>query len=396
LRDANGDGYEDLYVCSGGSSEVDPQHLQDRLYLNEKNVRFQKATSALPEMLSSTKSITVFDADNDNDLDLFVGGRNKPGKYPDKATSYMLINEGSTFKIAGYDKFYEALPNMITGAETADLNEDGYMDLIVVGEWAQPQVFINKKGKGFVLQDNPELNKLKGWWYAIKKGDFNGDGKIDFVLGNLGQNNKFHGSETNPLSVYFDDFDGNGSQDIFLAKNYKGRLVPVRGKECSSEQLPVLNAKFKSYDAFASSTLAEVLGEDKLSSCGRMEATYFKSTVLINNGNGFSVQELPFDAQLAPILDMEVLDINKDGHLDIIAAGNIFNTEPETPSYDSGKGLVLLNRGNGSFYVQTDIRKTGMNLNRNTKDIAILKRNNGYAILAANNNDVAQLLVRQE
>ncbi len=394
--DANGDGNMDLYVASGGGSEVEEKYLQDRLYINEKNSRLVKSTNLLPEINASTKTISSFDYDNDNDLDLFVGGRNVPGAYPDKAASYLLINNNGQFTRAELPEFYEALPNMVTDSEVADLNSDGYPDLIISGEWSYPQFFINQGGQSFQEQKHSNLTDLKGWWYSVTQGDFNKDGKVDFVFGNLGTNNKFHASAEKPLSVYFDDFDENGTQDIFLAKMYKDKLVPVRGKECSSEQMPMLNDKFKTYDAFASADLAAVLGSDKVASCDNMEVNYFKSITLISQGDGYEVIELPFEAQWAPILDAVTEDVNQDGHLDLISAGNIFNTEPETPSYDAGKGLVLLNNGKGRFKAITDISKTGLNLNMNVKQLALLRRSEGYAVLAANNNGVAQLFIRTQ
>ena len=392
--DANGDELMDLYVASGGGSEVQTKDLQDRLYLNQNNQSFRRAINALPPMRSSTKSVTPFDFDNDGDLDLFVGGRNAPGNYPHKAQSYLLINTAGTFQNLEIPAFYEQLPNMVTDATIIDFNGDQWKDLVVVGEWTEPKVFINNNGKNLEFRPVAGLEDLKGWWYSIRQADFNNDGKVDFALGNLGINNKFHASISNPLRVYYGDFDANGRQDIFLAKNYKSKLVPVRGKECSSEQLPILNEKFKSYDAFASASLEEVLGKENLQKGQSLEVTTFSSMILLNTGDGFQPVNLPFEAQWAPILDMEIVDFNRDGNADILAVGNIFNTEPETPSYDAGKGLILFGRGDGSFQTDIDIRKTGINFNKNTKAVAVLLRQNSFGLLGANNNDSPQLFVR--
>lgn len=390
LFDANNDGKLDIYVCSGGSTEVEEEFLQDRLYLNVKE-GFKKSVGALPKMLSSTQAVLPFDFDKDGDMDLFVGGRNNPGNYPDKATSYLLINNNGKFSILKDKSFYEELPNMVTSAESLDLNKDGYLDLVVVGEWTQPKIFINKNGKKLEYKNYSELDHLKGWWYKVMKEDLDGDGLEDLVLGNLGVNNKFHASQAKPLKVYYDDFDDNGTNDIFLAKNYKGKIVPVRGKECSSEQMPILNEKFKSYHDFASASLVDVLGNEKIESCGQLETSYFKSIVLMNKGNKFEIMELPPEAQWSPILDIETGDFNLDGKKDLIIAGNIFNSEPETPSYDASHGTILYGKGDGSFYAEIDVRKTGLNLNRNVKNIALLKRPEGIALIAANNNELAQL-----
>ncbi|NNE29095.1 MAG: VCBS repeat-containing protein, partial [Saprospiraceae bacterium] len=391
--DADGDGKPDLYVASGGGSEVEGRLLQDRLYLNKEDNNFSRNNLALPKMSSSTKAISSFDFDKDGDLDLFVGGRNNPGKYPSKAESYLLINDGGVFSKAPLDNFYQSLPNMVSSSKVLDINEDGWMDLIVVGEWSAPEIYLNEKGKDLVRRSYPELESLKGWWYSVASGDFNNDGKEDFVLGNLGVNNKFHASPKKPLQVFFNDFDENGSQDIFLAKNYKDKIVPVRGKECSSEQMPMLLDKFKSYDAFASASIEEVLGENMIESGGQLEVTTFESVVLINKGNGFEIKTLPFPAQWAPILDFELLDLNKDGNLDIVGVGNIFNTEPETPSYDAGKGVVLFGDGKGDFTCEFNLNKTGFNVNRNAKEIALLGRPGGHALIIGNNNSSLQLFL---
>ncbi len=395
--DVNNDGLQDLYVSSGGGGEItDHQMLQDRVYINKGNNQFEKDPSALPRILSSTQTILPIDIDNDKDFDLFVGGRNQPGKYPDKASSYLLENEGGKFRNIIDDSFLKALPNMVTDATSADLNGDGFSDLVVCGEWSTPQVYLNTTRRQFKRRQHDELSHLSGWWYSIEKADFNNDGKTDFVLGNLGTNNKFHATFDHPLNVLFDDFDENGSQDIFLTKHYNGKVVPVRGKECSSEQMPVLNKKFQTYHDFASASIEEVLGRDKVRSCGSLTATYFKSVVLMNTGSSFEVKELPFAAQWAPILDSKILDVNADGIPDILVAGNMLNTEPETPSYDAGKGLLLYGRGDGSFDCIIDISRSGLNLKYNAKKIELLKRATGqYALLVANNNGVPQLYMKR-
>ncbi len=391
--DANSDGTLDLYVASGGNTDINDALLQDRLYIN-RNGQFSRDEAALPKINSSTMTISSFDFDKDNDLDLFVGGRNVPGAYPDKATSYVLINNKGKFKKAAMKDFYEALPNMVTDSEVVDLNNDGYQDLVVSGEWSYPKFFINEGGKKLVEKKYNTLTDLNGWWYSVTKGDFNKDGKPDFIFGNLGTNNKFHASQQKPLSVYYDDFDENGSQDIFLAKIYKDELVPVRGKECSSEQMPVLNDKFKTYDAFASAGLADILGADKIDKSGNLVVNYFKSVVLVSKGAGYEVIELPFEAQWAPVLDCIVEDYNQDGHQDVLIAGNMFNTEPETPSYDAGSGTILINDGSGNFSPLYDITKTGLNLKSNVKRIAKVNRPGASALLVANNNNKTQFYIR--
>ncbi len=393
--DVNSDGLPDLYVASGGGGEIkDKNLLQDRLYINTGNGVFKHAKNGIPKLLSSTKSVTPIDIDNDNDMDLFVAGRNTPGQYPQKATSYLLENDNGFYKNITQSILSDQLGNMITDVTAEDINGDGYTDLMIVGEWSTPQVFINDKNKSFNKREDNNLDQLKGWWYSVTKGDFNKDGKMDYIVGNLGTNNKFHASKTKPLKVLYDDFDDNGKLDIVLTKQYNGVEVPVRGKECSSEQMPMLNDKFETFDAFASASVEDILGKKNVKKSKSLEATDFSSKVLLSNGDSFTVNDLPFAAQWAPILDSQVLDINNDGNLDVIIAGNIYNTEPETPSYDASRGAILFGKGNGEFTPLTDITKTGLNLNKNVRNIGILKRQNGAKVLiAANNNYTAQLYV---
>ncbi len=393
--DVNSDGLLDLYVSSGGGGDVqNPVLLNDRIYINQGNGQFKRDVRALKGVNTSTKAIVPLDFDNDGDIDLFVGGRNSPGKYPELSESYLLENTNGTFDNIISQKFKDALPNMVTSASPIDINGDEYMDLVVCGEWSSPIVFINDGSKGFSKIQNTQLDDLSGWWYSVKVGDFDKNGKDDIILGNLGLNNKFHASSSKPLNVLYDDFDGNGSHDIFLTKKYKGKTVPVRGKECSSEQMPGLLDKFGTYESFASSSIADILGKDKVSSCGSMTVTSFESLVLLRKGDGFEVMPLPFQAQWSPILDMEIIDVNRDGNLDVIVAGNIFNAEPETPSYDAGKGYILYGKGDGNFDLSIDTRTSGLMMNYNAKEIAVIPHPAGYGLLVANNNGPTQLFIK--
>ena len=393
--DVNSDGLLDLYVSSGGGGEVkNPVLLNDRIYLNQGNGQFKRDVKALKGINTSTKAIVPMDFDNDGDTDLFVGGRNNPGKYPDLSPSYLLENTNGKFENIITTDLQEALPNMVTSAASIDINGDADLDLVVCGEWSSPIILINNGSKGFTKMPSTQLDKLSGWWYSVKVGDFDKNGKDDIVLGNLGLNNKFHASATKPLNVLYDDFDGNGTHDIFLTKKYKDKIVPVRGKECSSEQMPGLLDKFGTYESFASSSIDDILGKDKVASSNTMTVTGFESLVLLQKNGGFEVSTLPFEAQLSPIMDMEVVDVNRDGNLDVIVAGNIFNAEPETPSYDAGKGSILYGKGDGSFDMTIDNRESGLMMNYNAKDIEIFPHPAGFGLLVANNNGPTQFFIK--
>ena len=395
--DVNGDGFLDLYVASGGGGDIQSDNLlQDRLYINNGQGEFLRSGNSLPIITSSTKCIVSFDFDNDGDQDLFVGGRNVPGQYPSKAKSYLLQNDNGIFKDIMTTALEEVLSNMVTDAVTTDYNNDGYLDLVVVGEWSAPQLLINDQKSNFTPKEDENLSQLKGWWHSIEKSDFNGDGQDDFIVGNIGLNNKFHPNAKKPLDLYYDDFDDNGSVDIVLAKQYNGKTVPVRGKECSSEQMPILNEKFETYDAFASSSLEDILGKSKVRNSKNLRATTFSSVAMLRSGDSYTTIDLPFAAQWSPIMDMEILDLNADGKEDVIIAGNLVNTEPETPSYDAGKGIILYSNGDGTFKADYDTRSTGINLNKNVKQLETMRTPGGeIALIAGNNNDFLQIFLMQ-
>src|SRR5690606_33892715 len=237
IFDANGDGFPDLYVVSGGSEfAVNDPILQDRLYLNDGKGNFTHSIEALPEMLTSGQCVIAEDIDGDGDLDLFVGGRLIPGQYPFPARSYVLQNNNGRFEDVT-DALAPELKNigMITDACFADYDGDGARDLIVVGEWS-PVMLFRKNGNKFSFDRNSRgTAQTNAWWYSIADADMDGDGDIDFVVGNLGLNNKFQPSKEKPLHVFCNDFDGNGTYDIVLSKESKGTYLPVRGRECSSD-----------------------------------------------------------------------------------------------------------------------------------------------------------------
>ena len=249
---------------------------------------------------------------------------------------------------------------------------------------------------GLVKKQMPEFAESAGWWRSLSVGDIDGDGDLDVVAGNIGLNNKFHPSSASPLHVYWNDFDNNGKPDIVLAKQKKESLLPVRGRECSSEQCPMILDKFPSYNAFANASLQEIYGAEKIQQGLHYEAKDFASYVLVNDGKGqFSMQALPSIAQIAPINDSELYDVNGDGQLDLIAVGNYWGAEVETVRYDAGNGLIMLGDGNGSFEAM-DIASSGFFAPLDAKDLVLVESNGGPCILVANNNDELQVFKRNK
>ncbi len=391
--DADGDGDLDLYVVSGGGGEFAPDSplLQDRLYINNYNSGNFMKVRAMPEMLSSGHVVRTSDFDGDGDLDIFVGGAAVPGRYPYPARSYLLRNDNKRFTDVTAEIAPDLLqPGIVKDAVWTDLDGDGQADLVVVGEWMPVLIFRNENGKLRDASAEYGTGNLKGCWYSVTAADLDGDGKPDLVLGNVGLNTKFFASEEKPFNVFADDFDGNGTCDIVLSKEYKGKLVPSRGRQCSSEQMPFIKSKFPTYKEFATAELKDILGKDKLSRSLHLQATTFASTVLINRGGGFERRQLPNLAQISPVNRIIVEDLDGDGHADLIIAGNMHDTEVETPRYDAGNGLVLLGNGHGDFRPVPGY-KTGLFAAGNVKDMALLRKVAGggaLLVVAVNNGPV--------
>ena len=341
--DADGDGDQDLYVVSGGY-ELAPNSLllQDRLFINNGKGDF-KLSNNLPQMNTAGKSITTADYDQDGDIDIFVGGYVIPGRYPEAPRSYLLENKKGVFTDITAQKAIGIMQAaMVSDALFTDYDSDGDLDLITVGEWSPVRVYENNGG-AFAKANTSSLEGSSGWWQSISATDIDNDGDDDYILGNIGGNNKFHPSKEKPLHIYAKDFDDNGSFDIAMSKENKGKLVPIRGKECSSEQNPFLLEKIGTYKEFATNDMAGIYGEDKLANSLHLITETMQSALLINNGKGsFEIKNLPNATQAGPTLKVIAqLDLNGDDQKDIIGLGAIYDAEVETVRYDSNFGYSL-------------------------------------------------------
>lgn len=386
--DINGDGFQDLYVVSGGNEfRMDDPHYIDRIYMNDGNGNFRKG--AIPNASTVSGSIvTAADYDNDGDIDLFVGGRHLPQYYPSPTSSMLLKNENGLL-VNVTDIIAPELKNigMITDATWADYDNDGDKDLIVVGEWMPIVIFNNQDGKLLKVTNN-ELNNATGWWFSIEQGDFDNDGDIDFIAGNLGLNYKYKTSPENPFDIYYNDFDKNGNLDIVLGYYEQDKHFPLRGFSCSSQQVPKLKEEFKKYDVFATLEIDEVYGEENLQNSLHYAVNTFGSTYIENKGDGsFELTELPVQAQFSNINDILVKDFNKDGNLDVLTVGNLFVSEIETPRNDAGIGLIMLGDGKGNFssldhfdsgfFARGDAKKV-KTLNYGAQKLVLVAKNDGW------------------
>jgi len=386
--DIENDGDLDLFIVSGGNEFLQHSSLYtDRLYLNDGKGNFtrnqQEALNSFPK---SGKTIASLDFNQDGYLDIIVGNRIKPQNYPRFSPSIVYQNNAGTLK----DVTSEIIPDlenfgMVNDILITDFNGDDKEDLIAVGEWTNIGFFKNEGGTFSLLEDYTFDNE-KGWWYTVKETDVNNDGMPDYLVGNVGQNLKFHASKEKPFKIYANDFDDNGTPDIVLSKKYKGEFVPVRGRECSSQQMPFIKEKFETFDEFANAKLVDVYGE-KLDTAYENEVTNFSSILLLNKGNGnFVLKELPTEAQSFPVLATVFKDLNGDGFEDCILAGNIYQTEVETPRLDFVSGVVLIsNQKDG--YKTMNRSESGLYLTGNAKDLVWLKSaTNKELLLTATNN----------
>ncbi|MGB5820648.1 MAG: VCBS repeat-containing protein [Saonia sp.] len=397
IFDVENDGDNDIYIVSGGNEfEYDSTLLQDRLYINDGAGNFTKSVSALPKMITSGSRVKSYDFDNDGDLDLFVGGRLIPGNYPLPANSYLLENRSTKNEPKFMDVSSALAPDlnklgMVTDAIWSDYNMDGLIDLIVVGEWMPITVLTNQKGKFINTTRKLELEDSNGWWFSINEGDFDKDGDMDYLLGNLGLNYKYKANEEETFDIYFNDFDGNNTNDIVLSYFNDGEKFPLRGRQCSSEQMPAIKLKFKDYNSFSTATLEDVYTEDYLEKSLHYGIKSFSSIFLENKKGTLVKHNLPNMAQLSNINQILVDDYDKDGNLDAVIAGNLFGAEVETPRNDAGIGLFLKGDGAGNFR-PVPARESGLAIPGDVKDLAKITINEQAYIIAGKNGEYLEFV----
>ncbi|CAM3186726.1 VCBS repeat-containing protein [Rhodothermus bifroesti] len=392
--DADGDGDLDLLVASGsGEFPEGSDYLRDRLYRNDGQGQLIWDPLALPEARTSSSVVRAADFDQDGDLDLFIGGRMRPLRYPLPGRSYLLRNEGGRFVEVTNDiapGLGEA--GMVNDALWSDYNNDGWPDLIVVGEFMPVRVWQNQEGRFREVTAALGLAHTHGWWNSITGGDFDQDGDIDYVAGNTGLNSRFRASRQEPIRVYAADFDGNGLIDPIMTFYLQGREVLVpRMDELFMQVLLPRALQVSSYATYARSHLRDLVYETQLKGAYVAVAYQLASSYLENQGDRFEVRPLPLAAQVAPIFGLLAEDVDGDGSLDLLAVGNDYATDVLTGRYDAFIGLWLRGDGKGNLHPVSH-RESGFFVDGDAKALVRLQVKNEPAYLVAQNQGPLHLL----
>ena len=341
--DYDGDNDQDLYVVSGSNEyPVTSINMVDRLYQNDGKGNFTKTKGVIPSVGASGSCVVSGDVDGDGDLDLFIGGYTTPSWYPNPGKSSLLINENGVFK----DKIKSMAPDleeigMVKDAQFADLNKDGKLDLVVAGHWMPMTVFEGGEGTLVNKTETYGLSETVGWWNTVFVEDFNDDGALDFAAGNLGLNTKHKATKEGPFKIMSKDFDGNGTNDIALGYYKQGNFYPVRGRECTSQQIPDVKENFKSYTEFGNASFEELYSHYDQSNVLKYEATMFETSLFLQDNLSFTPTAFPIDCQFAPTNDFLSVDTDRDGRGELVSVGNLFPVEVETGRYDAHIGNVV-------------------------------------------------------
>jgi enediyne biosynthesis protein E4 len=349
--DTDKDGDQDLYVVSGSNEFYDGSpYYQDRLYINDGNGNFTLKTNLLPAIQHSGSCVAAADFDKDGDVDLFRGGRVIPLEFPKPGISYLLSNNIDKFA----DVTNRVAPGlqpigMVTDACWTDVDNDGWLDLLIVGEYMPITIFKNEKGTLKKLE-TPSLHYTNGLWNAISVTDIDKDGDEDFIVGNLGLNSRYRFTKERPLSIYCGDFDNNGRWDAIPAYYFGDVEYSIPPLFDLFRQLPMLKKRYQNFDTYAKATMSELLRPMKSQLTYTTRAYEQRSVIVENLGNNqFKVKPLADVVQRSPVKDIIIEDINSDGNNDLIMVGNEYSTEPVEGQHDAGVGLVLLGDGNGKF-----------------------------------------------
>jgi hypothetical protein len=399
LFDADGDGDLDLYIASGGVQGIaNSPSYQDKLYINDGKGNFTEDTSALPQNYTSKFCVRAIDYDRDGDLDLFVSGRVDPKNYPKAVSSFIFRNDSKNGHIKFTDVTQSVAPalkniGLVSDAIFTDFNNDGWPDLILAGEWMPVTFLENDKGVFKNVTAATGIGNKIGWWNTIASGDFDNDGDLDYIVGNLGLNSYFQASDKYPVSILAKDFDNNGTYDAILSQYLPASQTDTAKKDFPSEsrddiikEMPGLRKSYPNYKSFAVSDMDSLFPANERKGALQIHANYFSSAFIRNDGKGrFTIVPLPTPAQFSVLNGLTVGDYDGDGNLDVLINGNDYGTEPIIGRYDALNGLLLKGDGKGNF-TPLSILKSGIYIPGDGKSLVQLRSSKGQLLVAASQN----------
>ncbi|WP_367755387.1 FG-GAP-like repeat-containing protein [Flavobacterium sp. WC2430] len=395
--DADGDGDLDLLVGSGGNEKADQANYKNRLYLNNGKGMFTKSKTVVPTTNSNVSVIAAYDFDNDGDVDVFIGSRSVPGVYGINPKHLLLENDGKGNFTNSTDKVAFKLNEvgMVTDAVWEDIDNDSKKDLILVGDWMAPRIFRNTGRRLAEFKSN--LSEYSGFWNAVTCVDLNNDGKKDLILGNKGTNTNYKATKANPMRLFVNDFDNNGTIEQIATRSIDGKDLPLNLKQDVAKQIPMIKKKNLSYADYAKKTFQELFAKEVVDNTIQKEATIQESVIAINKGNGqFEIKLLPKEVQFSCVNTICTMDVNKDGILDILLGGNQYEFKPQFSRLDSNYGSLLLGNKNGT-YSWVPYNKSGFFMRGEVKHLKSIKNaNNSVSVIAVINDNSPKIFKSNE
>ena len=378
FMDVDNDGDEDLYVGSSGKAYSKFSfNLHDRIYINHGNGRFEKQNSILFSRPFATGALTAADFDNDGDIDIFVGERYQVETYGKDGQGYILRNDGA-------GNFTEEAPEvfsqigMLTDAKHLDVNKDGYEDLIVVGEWMSPKVFINTQGTFIEAKESFGLSNEQGLWATLEIADLNADGHQDLVLGNIGENSFYKKG----MKMFVKDFDGNGTEEQIMTYHESGADFPILDRDELFKQIPSLKKKYLYYKDYANANMTDLFGSDVYQTALIKELRELSSAIYWGSDNGFTKNTLASEIQYANVSSILLEDTDNNGTIDIVLGGNQSKIKPQFGPLESSNGWILKQQKNGIFEKPAPLGVKG-----EIRSIISFKNKDQYSIILGINND---------
>lgn len=383
FADFTGNGLLDLIVVSGGNEYTGmSEYMLPRLYINDGEGNFKRDKERIPDIFLTGSVAAVTDVNGNGLQDIFIGARTIPWRYGEKPTSYLLLNQGEGYFEVDKSEFGILFSDLglVTDAKWADMNNDGFLDLIVASEWSDIKIIHNSD------KTITNIHNSSGIWNTVSVADLNNNGRVDILAGNLGLNSKFKASDNYPIRMYVNDFDGNGSiEQIVTYVDEEGEERLFARKDELGEQMPYIHERFESYTEFANASLGEVIDQDKLDNAIQYSVTDLSSSVFYSEEDGFRRKSLPLTSQFSTIQNFLVVDVNGDGIEDVINVGNFFDANIQRGRYDAHYGEVLLNNGSG-LLTHLPNHEIDWYLEGQIRNMDLIKIGNQNTIVTAENN----------